>query len=551
MKPASVQTRFGGFMKKLLAGVSLVAATVGLVPLAAPTASAKTPASTAVSIPTPPAIRWAACSDTYLKSFHAQCGTLTVPLDYANPRGTKITLAVSRIKHTVTAKKYQGVMLTNPGGPGGSGLWLATLGQMVPQGAGNAYDWIGFDPRGVGSSKPAVTCDPNVTGFARPDFVPSTPAKLAVWQARAKAYAQACARKNGPILKNLTTIDSAKDMESLRLALGQKQINYYGFSYGTYLGQVYSTLYPTHVRRMVLDSNVDPRGVWYQLNLDQDVAFEKNINIWFGWLAKYDSTYHLRNTAAKVKSLFNKTQAKLMAKPAAGKIGGDEWVDIFLNAAYYQFTWPELGTLFAQFNATGNAQPLIEAYGGPRNDNGNAVYSAVECTDVQWPTAWSKWSADNWRTYRVAPYMTWDNAWMNAPCIYWPTKPRTPVKINGAKVASALLIDETLDGATPYAGSVQVRKLYPKARLLALPGGTSHANSLAGNACEDNSIATYLATGKLPTRKVGNGPDATCAPLPQPTPGDATNPYNRSRGVTPVTTPGRPGTLPAVLAALG
>lgn len=540
-------------MKKLLAGASLVAATVGLTPLMAPAASAASThsgavtAEASVAIPTPPVIHWSACTDAYLKSEKAQCGRLTVPLDYANPRGTKITLAISRIKHT--AKAYQGVMITNPGGPGGSGTSLATLGQYVPQNAGSYYDWIGFDPRGVGESKPAISCDKSYEGFARPDFVPTTPQKLAAWQTKVTNYAKACAAKNGPLLKHLTTIDTAKDMESLRLALGQKQINYYGFSYGTYLGQVYATLYPTHVRRMVLDSNVDPKRIWYQSNLDQDVAFEKNINVWFAWLAKYNSTYHLGNTAAKVKALFTSTQAKLTAKPAGGKIGGDEWIDTFLNAAYYQSTWLYLGTLFSGYITHGDVSSLIRAYGGPGDDNDYAVYAGVQCTDVAWPTAWSKWSADNWRIYRSAPFMTWDNAWFNAPCIYWPVKASTPVAVNGSKVGSLLLIDETLDAATPYAGSLQVRKLFPKSSLLALPGGTSHANSLMGNDCEDNKIAAYLATGKLPKRKAGNGPDATCSPLPQPTPDDTMSAYTRSTGATPLTTIGRPGTFPAVLAA--
>src|SRR5947209_13971725 len=125
------------------------------------------------------------------------------------------------------------------------------------------------------------------------------------------------------------TIDSARVMDSIRAGVWQKQINYYSFSYGTYLGQVYATLFPTRMRRMVLDSNVDPRKVWYQANLDQDVAFEKNIKIWFGWLAKYDSVYHLGTTEDAVEKLFYKIQYDLRSQPAEGKIGPDEWTDIF------------------------------------------------------------------------------------------------------------------------------------------------------------------------------------------------------------------------------
>jgi len=117
-----------------------------------------------------------------------------------------------------------------------------------------------------------------------------------------------------------------------------------------------------------------------------------------------------------------------------------------------------------------------------------------------------------------APFETWGNAWFNAPCLYWPAKAGKPATINGSKVASVLLIDETLDAATPYPGSLEVRKLYPHSSLIAEPGGTSHADSLFGNACVDDQIADYLATGKLPTRKKGDGADTTCAPLPIPDP---------------------------------
>src|SRR5207248_3610128 len=129
-------------------------------------------------------------------------------------------------------------------------------------------------------------------------------------------YARACGRSGGALLSHMTTIDSAKDMESIRAALGASQINYYGFSYGTYLGQVYSTLFPQRMRRMVLDSNVDPRDVWYQANLNQDIAFETNIKIWFGWVAKFDSVYHLGTTEKAVEKLWYSEKGALAKQPA-------------------------------------------------------------------------------------------------------------------------------------------------------------------------------------------------------------------------------------------
>ncbi len=491
------------------------------------TANAATTSATATTATAD--ITWGPCSDPSLKQVHAQCGFLKVPLDYSHPNGATISLAVSRIRHTSPAPKYQGIILTNPGGPGGSGLNLNAF--LVPAlrqeklangaAAANEYDWIGFDPRGVGSSVPALSCLPNYFSFDRPNYIPTSAGLVQTWLKRSKAYATACGKKGGPLLAHMTTIDAARDMNSIRVALGQKQITYYGFSYRTYLGQVYSTLFPLTVRRMVLDSNVDPRRVWYGANLDQDIAFNRNINIWFAWIAKYHKIYHLGATGEAVQDLFYNDEARLLKHPAGGVIGPDEWVDTFLGAGYFQQTWLSLGSAFAGFVHKGDWKTIKALYisaDGLGNDNGFAVYNAVQCTDVQWPRSWTRWSRDNWAVYRKAPFETWANAWFNAPCLYWPANAAKPLQINGTHVSSALLIDEILDAATPFPGSLEVRKLYPHAVLLAEPGGTTHADSLSGNVCVDTRIANYLALGQLPKREPGSGPDILCKPLPVPVP---------------------------------
>lgn len=505
-------------MKKLVAAVATIA-------LAGSLGLASGPAQAAPA--SGPTIAWGACSDSGLADAGAVCGYLTVPLDYAHPAGTKIQLAVSMIRHTVPAAKYQGIMITNPGGPGGSGLGLSVLGQYVPSGAGDAYDWIGFDPRGVGASIPALTCEPDYFHADRPSYLPTTPALEQIWLTRAANYARACGKHGGALLDHVSTVDSANDMEQIRIALHQGQINYFGFSYGTYLAQVYSTLHPQRVRRMVLDSNVDPRGVWYEANIAQDIAFERNIKIWFSWLAKYDSSYHLGATEKAVEHRFYAESALVGRRPAGGIVGPDEWNDIFLTAGYYQFYWTYLADLFAGWanqHDAGAAAALVAEYrstDGPGDDNGYAMYTATQCSDVQWPQKWSKWQRDNWATYAKAPFETWSNAWYNAPCLTWPGQAHTPVTVDGSKVKSALLIDETLDAATPYEGSLYVRSVFPGAVLIAEPGGTTHAGSLSGNACVDDKIAAYLATGQLPVRLPGSGPDVRCAPLPQPVPAAA------------------------------
>ncbi|MCU1687086.1 MAG: peptidase [Amycolatopsis sp.] len=492
--------------------------------LIVPSVAASAAAPTADSVvPTADSITWGKCTKPSLEKANAQCGFVNVPLDYTHPYGAKISLAVSRVLHTVPDSQYQGVALANPGGPGVSGLGMSTLGSAVPNGVGGDYDWIGFDPRGVGSSVPALTCDPNYFSTDRPAYVPTTPALTEEWLTRSKDYAQACAKDQPALLQHMTTADSAKDMDSIRATLGQQQITYYGFSWGTYLGEVFSTLFPQRVRRMVLDSNVDPRGVWYQANLDQDAPFERNIKIWFTWVAKYDTVFHLGSTEAAVEKLWFAQLPTLTKQPAEGTIGPDEWTDIFQSAAYSSSSWDQLGQAFAGWVNRGDSATLNTLYQQAAGPNARILpgYSAVQCTDAPQPRSWARWAADNWRIYAQAPYQTWANAWLNAPCLYWQVKPSTPVRIDGAKTASALLIDEELDAATPFEGSLEVRKLYPNSRLIAEPGGTAHADSLDGDMCVDNQVAAYLATGALPPRKAGTGADALCAPLPDPVPATA------------------------------
>jgi pimeloyl-ACP methyl ester carboxylesterase len=468
----------------------------------------------------PGAIDWGACSDPGLVEARAECGVLAVPLDHARPRGAAIRLAVSRVVHTSPASRYQGVVLVNPGGPGASGLGLATLGQGLPESVAGTYDWIGFDPRGVGASEPSLSCVPDYFHGNRPPYVPATDAILRAWLARSAAYAAACGRAERALLGHLKTTDSARDMDRLRVALGAEAINYYGYSYGTYLGQVYATLFPSRVRRMVLDSNVDPRRVWYRANLDQDVAFDRNARLWFAWVAQYDRVYHLGRTEAAVSALFYRQQAVLTRRPAEGVLGPDEWADAFLGVGYAEALWPGSAQAFADWVYRQDPAKVIAAYRATDSvgdDNGFAVYAAVQCTDVQWPRKWSTWERDHWRTHRVAPFFTWGNAWFNAPCLYWPARAGRPVEVVGRRVAP-LLVGETLDAPTPFTGSLEVRRRFPAASLLAVPGGSNHGASLVGNACVDAVVARYLGTGALPPRRSGSGADASCAPRPRPVP---------------------------------
>jgi pimeloyl-ACP methyl ester carboxylesterase len=414
-------------------------------------------------------------------------------------------------------------MLVNPGGPGGSGLIYSVLGFFVPGGAGEAYDWIGFDPRGVGDSVPSLHCQPTYAAGPRPPYDPATPAIEAAWLDKAAAYAADCDRAGGPLLDHLKTIDNVQDMNAIRWALGESQINYYGFSYGTYLGQVFASEYPTRVRRMVLDSNVDPRRVWYDANLDQDVAFETVMQRFFAWIGRHNNVYGLGTTRAAVQANYYAALNALAVSPEGGELGAAEWADAFLPAGYTQGLWPDIAAGFAAFVNRHDAGPAIELFHGAvdtTDDNGYAMYVATECTDGPWPSKWSTWRRDNTRVARDAPFFTWGNAWFNAPCAFWPAASSRPANPRGHGLPPILLLSETLDAATPFSGSLEVRDRFKSASLIATEGGTTHANSLfGGNACVDDRIAAYLADGSIPDRQQGrSGPDVVCPAVPEPEP---------------------------------
>src|SRR5215471_12421997 len=211
-----------------------------------------------------------------------QCGTVQVPVDYANPNGRELTLALSMIPATAPKSQQQGVLLVNPGGPGARGRSFASdVAQGIPARVAATYDIVGFDPRGVGASVPALSCDPSFFAGVRPDYIPANAAAEQVLISRAKSYATDCEQRFGWLLPYMTTVNAARDLDMIRQAFGVQKISYFAYSYGTYLGQVYATLFPDRLRRMVLDSIVDPTGVWYADNISQDYAFQQRLDAFY------------------------------------------------------------------------------------------------------------------------------------------------------------------------------------------------------------------------------------------------------------------------------
>jgi pimeloyl-ACP methyl ester carboxylesterase len=472
----------------------------------------------ATAAPEPPAIEWTPCPDRdplekgRLKGL--DCGTLTVPLDHERPDGRKITLALTRARHT--APDFQGVALLNRGGPGAHGRDLAAVfaAGMAPTVAA-AYDWIGFDPRGVGASQPALTCDETYQNPGRPraDTVPGSAAEEHAWRERARAFAEDCGARHGPLLAHMGTESLVRDMEAVRVALGQQQINYFGYSYGSYLGAAYATRYPARVRRMVLDSVVRPSGVWYDNNLDQNQAFEHRIQTYFAWIARHDRVLRLGDTRAAVAGAYDRVRAALATTPIHGRVGPSELDDLFLSNGYGDHTWVTHARALSAFVVRGDGRPLAALWGAPTwlDQNNYAVYEAVQCRDAEWPRDWDRWHHDNWRLYRAGyRFETWGNAWYNAPCAFWPVPggPRPPIQ-GSSELAPILLVQATEDAATPFRGAVETHGRFPGSRLLVQVGGGNHGVTGDGDRCVEATVADYLGEGKLPPARPG--PDARCA----------------------------------------
>jgi pimeloyl-ACP methyl ester carboxylesterase len=470
-----------------------------------------------------PGVRWHACAGS---NASMRCGRLKVPLDYARPSGRTITLALSEVPATAPPAKRQGILLVNPGGPGGSGIGLASF---VAQGLNSAvaarYDIVGFDTRGVGASVPALHCNPRFFARVRPNYIPANSAAEKVLIGRARAYAADCERKYRWLLPYMTTANIARDMDRIRAALGQPKLSYLGYSYGTYIGQVYATLFPHRVHRMVLDSVVDPTGVWYADNIAQDYAFQGRRNAFFAWVARYDSVYHLGATPPEVSRSWYRARAALIAHPAANPsgpgIGPDEFDDTFLIGGYNDGYWPGLAAALASYLHSGATSQLVSLFNqaGQTKENEFAVYNAVECADVAWPRSWAKWNADTRKVYASAPFEAWDNAWYNAACAFWPVHgPARPIRIGAAGLPGILMLQGTLDAATPYAGAQNAHRMLPTARMVVVRGGGNHGQSLAypANTCVNGYLDRYLATGALPSRP--GLVNAICPALPDPSP---------------------------------
>lgn len=479
-------------------------------------------------------IAFRACPKAEMLPAPLTCGTVEVPLDYARPDGERIKLTVSRVKASgrtgaaggdgkaVETVRRQGALVYNPGGPGGSGMAFPLAASMPEwKRIAAAYDMVGYAPRGVGRSAP-LSCQ-NAADFAKaPTLAPTYPTESYKSEriSRAKAYAQGCARNAGASLRHYNSLNNARDLDVLRAALGEKKLSFMGASYGTYFGALYASLFPSHVRRMVFDSavNPDPDQIWYRNNLDQSFAFERRWADFRTWVAKHDATYQLGTTAEEVQRNYERVRAEVAHRPAGGKVGPGQLHAAMLGVAYYDDYWALRATALSEF-LKGRTKPLIDQ-ATPRpaaaveNENSNAVYTAVECNDAAWPTDWKVWDRDNTALAKVAPFETWDNAWMNLPCAFWPAPRQRPadVRTRAGELPPTLILAAERDAATPYRGALELQRRLAGSVLVTERGAGTHGIAGGTNECVNDHVEAYLLTGKTPVRR------AECAPHAEPNP---------------------------------
>jgi pimeloyl-ACP methyl ester carboxylesterase len=475
-------------------------------------------------------IKWTDCPEDWGVKKPVQCGYVTVPVDYAKPDGATIKIAVDRAKSTGTKKERQGSLLYNPGGPGGSGLRfplrVADKNPLWTK-TSKAYDFVGFDPRGVGHSAPISCMDPQEFVKApKLDPVPDSEADKTAQRKLAKEYADGCKERSGDLLPHMTTPNAARDLDVLRAALGDKKLNFLGVSYGTYMGSVYSTLFPSHVRRMIVDSVVNPSKdqIWYQNNLDQDVAFQTRWEDWTKWVAKHNDTYGIGDSPEKIDKQWEKLRAAAKKDPIGGVVGPAELLGFFQSAPYYDQVWAQVAGVWSAY-LKGDEKALVEAAGPDMSDtagnkaseNGNAVYTAVECTDAKWPTSWEKWDKDNSELHEKYPFLTWSNAWLNLPCATWPVEQQDALEVGaGEGLPPVLIMQSERDAATPYPGAVEVQKRLKGSRLITEKDAGSHGITNVENSCINERVDAYLLKGTVGDK------DATCDPHTEPVPeGDA------------------------------
>lgn len=489
---------------------------------------------TAIAEPAVPNLNWQPCDDGFL------CANATVPLDYANPAGATIQLAVTKHPATDPAQRI-GSVFYNPGGPGGSGIAsLQALYSQFPATLRARFDLVSFDPRGVGQStvlKCFDTIDQEQQFLAGlPAAYPIGQAQQQLWENTYARFDQACAAHAGPLLAHDTTADTARDMDLLRQAVGDPALNYLGASYGTYLGATYANLFPNRVRAITLDGNADPvrwatgtngSAHWLStfLRLGSDQGSAATLNAFLDLCGHTDvsACAFSAGSPAATHAKFDTLLDRLAGKPV--ELAGFSFtealtVGLTVNLLYEVQPmanvapgWPGAATVLQNLwlRSNGDTTPTVNALPAmnfpdlgivPNTDApymGRESELGVLCSDSPNPRVPAEYPAQaafaSVRSGVVGSYWTW----IAEACARWPVlaPQRYTGPWNRPTAHPILVVGNTVDPSTPYQDAVAMSQDLADARLLTVRG---YGHSALGNhsSCVDTFESAYFVTGTLP-----------------------------------------------------
>ncbi|GGW61560.1 proteinase [Streptomyces lucensis JCM 4490] len=456
-------------------------------------------------------LRWHSCGAPGF-----QCATIRAPLDYAAPGAGDVRLAVARKKATGKGRPL-GSLLVNPGGPGGSaiGYLQQYAGVGYPAAVRARYDMVAVDPRGVARSEPVECLDGRrMDAYTQTDLTPDTRKEEDALVAADKRFAESCGAHSARLLRHVSTVEAARDMDIVRAALGDRKLNYVGASYGTFLGATYAGLFPERAGRLVLDGAMDPALDARRLNLDQTAGFETA----FQAFAK-DCVRHSdcplggrRTTPAQVgdhlKAFFRRLDAHPV--PAGDKDGrrlGESLATMGVIAAMYdESTWQELREALTSAMRENDGARLLALADSYYERDASGSYSnlmmanaAVNCLDLPPAFTGPEQVEKALPAFeKASPVFGAGLAWASLNCTYWPVRATgEPHRIEARGAEPIVVVGTTRDPATPYRWARSLAGQLVSARLLTY-AGDGHTAYGRGSACIDTAINTYLLHGTPP-----------------------------------------------------
>ncbi|MFE3545705.1 alpha/beta hydrolase [Nocardia sp. NPDC059177] len=473
--------------------------------------------SAAPSTPLPPApagldrfyqqqIDWGSCAeyggpDDRLPP-NAECARITVPVDYANPDGATAQIALSRIP---AGGEKLGSLLMNPGGPGVSGLSMIGIGTRTP--LAERFDRVGFDPRGVGSSLPAIVClTPQQADSERAEPpLDNDPAGIAAAEADNREYADRCAERTGAdLLAHVGTREVIQDMDVIRAVLGDAKLSYLGYSYGTRLGSAYAEKFPQNVRAMVLDGAVDSSQDPVQESLRQAAGFQGVFDAYSADCAQH-AECPLGTDPAQAVARFRELVDPLATTPAGtadprGLSYGDAITGV-QQALYTDDLWNVLTQGLTELRA-GQGDTLLQLadlYDGRREDgtyaNTQDAFNAIRCVDDPRVTDPAVVGRQDTEYRKAAPFLDDGKGTGAAPlelCASWPVpNTSTPHRISAPGLPATVVVSTTDDPATPYQAGVDLAAQLG-ADLITFRGNRHTAALVAGDTCLDDAVIDYL-----------------------------------------------------------